>query len=133
MTTTIDNAKRKIEDMPHAKKQLNPLWGLLAEPLGQILAAVGLLLSGVLGLVGQLVSSPLSSRKQMRPLRAPFTYNLMLTMSFLQLSGLGLGGLVDGLLGGLGLKKILGGLGLGDVVGSLTGKKDGKKGGGLFG
>lgn len=42
--------------MPHAKKQLNPLWGLLAEPLGQILAAVGLLLSGVLGLVGKLVS-----------------------------------------------------------------------------
>jgi hypothetical protein len=56
VTTTIDNAKKKIAGMPHAKKELNPLWGLLAEPLGQILAAVGLLLSGVLGLVGNLVS-----------------------------------------------------------------------------
>lgn len=44
--------------MPHAKDELNPLWGLLTEPLGQILAAVGLLLSGVLGLVGRLVSLP---------------------------------------------------------------------------
>ena len=62
--------------MPHAKKELNPLWALLTgvslipeiygeactdpnvEPLGQILAAVGLLLAGVLGLVGKLVSSP---------------------------------------------------------------------------
>ncbi|CAM1510612.1 Fc.00g009470.m01.CDS01 [Cosmosporella sp. VM-42] len=93
VSTTIDNAKRKIADMPHAKKELNPLWALLAEPLGQIIAAVGLLLTGVLGLVGKL------------------------------LSGLGLGGLVDGLLGGLGLSRILKGLGLGDVVGSLTGKK----------
>lgn len=42
--------------MPHAKKELNPLWGLLAEPLFQIIAAVGLLLNGVLGLVGKLVS-----------------------------------------------------------------------------
>jgi len=93
VTETIDDAKRKIEDMPHAKKELNPLWGLLAEPLGQILAAVGLLLNGVLGLVGKL------------------------------LSGLGLGGLLDNLLGGLGLKNVLQGLGLGDAVGSLTGKK----------
>ena len=51
----IDDAKRKIEDMPHAKKELNPLWGLLTEPLFQILAAVGLLLNGVLSLVGRLV------------------------------------------------------------------------------
>ncbi|KAK7417802.1 hypothetical protein QQZ08_011498 [Neonectria magnoliae] len=93
VSQTIDNAKRKIDGMPHAKKELNPLWGLLAEPLGQILAAVGLLLSGVLGIVGRL------------------------------LSGLGLGGLIDGLLGGLGLDKILKGLGLGSVVSSLTGKK----------
>jgi uncharacterized membrane protein YeaQ/YmgE (transglycosylase-associated protein family) len=41
--------------MPHAKKEINPLWGLLAEPLFQIVAAVGLLLSGVLGLVGKLL------------------------------------------------------------------------------
>lgn len=93
VTKTIEQAKKKIAGMPHAKKELNPLWGLLAEPLGQILAAVGLLLSGVLGLVGRL------------------------------LSGLGLGGLLDNLLGGLGLKGILEGLGLGMVTDSLTGKK----------
>lgn len=93
VTETIENAKRKIEDMPHAKKELNPLWALLTEPLGQILAAVGLLLAGVLGLVGKL------------------------------LSGLGLGGLLDNLLGGLGLTNLLDGLGLGSIVGSLTGKK----------
>jgi hypothetical protein len=91
--TAIDSAKKKIAGMPHAKKELNPLWNLLAEPLGQIIAAVGLLLSGVLGLVGRL------------------------------LSGLGLGGLLDNLLGGLGIKGILEGLGLGMVTKSLTGKK----------
>ncbi|KAF7864465.1 hypothetical protein EAF04_006599 [Stromatinia cepivora] len=93
VTETIENAKRKIEGMPHAKKEINPLWSLLSEPLAQILAAVGLLLSGVLGLVGRL------------------------------LSGLGLGGLLDNLLGGLGLKNLLNGLGLGMVVDSITGKK----------
>lgn len=86
---TIDNAKKKIADMPHAKKGLNPLWGLLTEPLFQIIAAVGLLLAGVLGLVGKL------------------------------LNGLGLGGLVNGLLGGLGIDKLLGGLGLGSIAESL--------------
>lgn len=53
--TCIDEGKRKLEGMPHAKKEINPLWGLLAEPLFQIVAAVGLLLSGVLGLVGKLL------------------------------------------------------------------------------
>lgn len=86
---TIDNAKKRIADMPHAKKGLNPLWGLLTEPLFQIIAAVGLLLAGVLGLVGKL------------------------------LNGLGLGGLVNGLLGGLGIDKLLGGLGLGSITESL--------------
>merc|ERR1711939_642157 len=81
------------------KKKLNPLWALLTEPLFQILAAVGLLLAGVLGLVGQL------------------------------LSALGLGGLVNGLLGGLGIKKLLGGLGLGGISESLGGGKEKKKGG----
>ncbi|QLI71326.1 uncharacterized protein G6M90_00g070840 [Metarhizium brunneum] len=94
VTQTIDNAKRKIEGMPHAKKELNPLWGLLSEPLFQIIAAVGLLLNGVLSLVGRL------------------------------LSGLGLGGLVDNLLGTLGLNRVLDGLGLGSVTSALTGKKD---------
>jgi hypothetical protein len=86
---TVDNARKRISDMPHAKKKLNPLWGLLAEPLFQIIAAVGLLLSGVLGLVGKL------------------------------LNGLGLGGLVNGILGGLGIDKLLGGLGLGSIAESL--------------
>lgn len=91
--------------MPHAKKKLNPLWALLTEPLFQIIAAVGLLLSGVLGLVGRL------------------------------LNGLGLGGLVNGLLGGLGINKLLSGLGLGSISEALGGKKDEKKksGGGAKG
>ena len=83
VVTTIDDAKKKLNDMPHAKKKLNPLWGLMTQPLFQILAAVGLLLAGVLGLVGQL------------------------------LNGLGLGGLVNGLLGGLGINKLLQSFGLG--------------------
>ncbi|KAK4085233.1 uncharacterized protein Triagg1_223 [Trichoderma aggressivum f. europaeum] len=97
ITQTIDNAKSKIEGMPHAKKELNPLWGLLSEPLFQIIAAVGLLLTGVLGLVGKL------------------------------LSGLGLGGILDNLLGTLGLNRVLDGLGLGGVTDALTGKSDKKK------
>ncbi|KAK4173116.1 hypothetical protein QBC36DRAFT_293718 [Triangularia setosa] len=103
VTQCIENAKRKLEDMPHAKKELNPMWGLLNEPLFQILAAVGLLLSGVLNLVGRL------------------------------LSGLGLGGLVDGLLGTLGINRVLAGLGLGSFSESLKGGKGGKKKGGLLG
>ncbi|KAF2277405.1 uncharacterized protein EI97DRAFT_290206 [Westerdykella ornata] len=103
VVTTIDNAKRKIADMPHAKKKLNPLWALLTEPLFQIIAAVGLLLSGVLGLVGRL------------------------------LNGLGLGGLVNGLLGGLGIEKLLGSLGLGSISEALGGKKEKRKGGGASG
>ncbi|KAF2403726.1 hypothetical protein EJ06DRAFT_471542 [Trichodelitschia bisporula] len=98
VVTTIDNAKKKIQDMPHAKKKLNPLWGLLTEPLFQIIAAVGLLLAGVLGLVGRL------------------------------LNGLGLGGLVSGLLGGLGIDKLLSGLGLGSLSESILGKKKKKGG-----
>ncbi|KAH7120275.1 hypothetical protein B0J13DRAFT_567734 [Dactylonectria estremocensis] len=97
ITECIDNGKRKLEGMPHAEKELSPLWGLLAEPLFQILAAVGLLLNGVLGLVGRLLSL------------------------------IGLGGIVDSILGGLGVNKILNTLGLGSVVGALTGKKDKKK------
>ncbi|KAF9873335.1 hypothetical protein CkaCkLH20_09148 [Colletotrichum karsti] len=93
ITETVDAAKRKIDDMPHAKKELNPLWGLLTEPLGQILAAVGLLLAGVLNLVGRL------------------------------LGGLGLGGIVDGLLGTLGLNRVLEGLGLGSLTTALRGGK----------
>lgn len=116
VTECIDNAKRKIEDMPHAKEELNPLWGLLAEPLFQILAAVGLLLSGVLGIVGRLVS------------HVKCLLLLLCSISnCVQLSGLGLGGLLDSLLGGLGVDKILESLGLGSVIGSLTGKNKKKK------
>lgn len=61
--------------MPHAKKELNPLWGLLNEPLFQILAAVGLLLSGVLGLVGRLVSLP--SRIALEDMRLTHPYSCM--------------------------------------------------------
>ncbi|CAG8091192.1 unnamed protein product [Penicillium salamii] len=86
---TIDNGKKRIADMPHAKKKLSPLWGLLSEPLFQIIAAVGLLLNGVLGLVGRL------------------------------LDGLGLGGLLNGLLGSLGLNKLIDGLGLGSLTDAL--------------
>ncbi|CAG7956071.1 unnamed protein product [Penicillium salamii] len=86
---TIDNGKKHIADMPHAKKKLSPLWGLLSEPLFQIIAAVGLLLNGVLGLVGRL------------------------------LDGLGLGGLLNGLLGSLGLNKLIDGLGLGSLTDAL--------------
>jgi hypothetical protein len=102
VVTTIDNAKKKLNDMPHAKKKLNPMWALLTQPLFQIIAAVGLLLTGVLGLVGQL------------------------------LNALGLGGLVNGLLGGLGIDKLLGSLGLGSVTDGLFGgkKKEKKKGAG---
>ncbi|KAL2109783.1 hypothetical protein VUR80DRAFT_2017 [Thermomyces stellatus] len=96
VSETIDSAKRKIQDMPHARKELNPLWGLLTEPLGQIIAAVGLLLNGVLELVGRL------------------------------LNGLGLGGLVNNILGGLGLSSVLKSLGVGSVVDSLTGQKSKK-------
>ncbi|KAB8265742.1 hypothetical protein BDV32DRAFT_115803 [Aspergillus pseudonomiae] len=95
VVTCIENGKKKIADMPHAKRQLNPLWALLSEPLFQIIAAVGLLLTGVLGLVGRL------------------------------LEGLGLGPLVHRLLGGLGLDKLLDSLGLSSITDALgiTGKK----------
>ncbi|KAI1320590.1 hypothetical protein F5Y16DRAFT_405568 [Xylariaceae sp. FL0255] len=97
VTETIENAKRKLENLPKAKKHINPLWGLLSEPLFQIIAAVGLLLSGVLGLVGKL------------------------------LNGLGLGGLVNNLLGGLGITNILDNLGLGSILGPITGGGKKKK------
>ncbi|KAH8889742.1 hypothetical protein GQ53DRAFT_689637 [Thozetella sp. PMI_491] len=101
VTETLENAKRRLEGLPRAKKELNPLLGLLGEPLGQIIAGVGFLLAGVLNLVGRL------------------------------LQGLGLGQILDSLLGTLGLSRVLEGLGLGGI----TGKKDKKKksGGGLLG
>ena len=41
VVTTIDNAKHRVSDMPHAKKKLNPLWSLLTEPLFQIISRGG--------------------------------------------------------------------------------------------
>ncbi|KAH7147263.1 hypothetical protein DER46DRAFT_514439, partial [Fusarium sp. MPI-SDFR-AT-0072] len=68
VTTTIDRARRKLESMTHAKKELNPLWALLAVPLFHIIAAIELLLDGMLGLVGRLlhgdVISSLTGRKK---------------------------------------------------------------------
>ena len=50
------------------------------------------------------------------------------------MQGLGLGGIIDGLLGTLGLNRVLEGLGLGSVTESLTGgKKKSGGGGGLLG
>jgi hypothetical protein len=72
--------QKRIGNMPHAKKKLNPLWALLTEPLFQILAAVGLRVTGVLNRVCRLINR------------------------------LGLGGIVKGLLGGLCIDKLLGGL-----------------------
>ncbi|CEP19825.1 hypothetical protein [Parasitella parasitica] len=86
ISTTIDRAKKKVRSMPHAKKELSPLWNILQSPLLQILSAVGLLLTGVLGLVGNI------------------------------LNGLGLGSIINSLLGGIGLNKILEGFGLGDAL-----------------
>ncbi|GCB25492.1 hypothetical protein AAWM_08377 [Aspergillus awamori] len=95
VTETIERGKSLIADMPHAKKEINPLWALLSEPLFQIIAAVGLLLRDILGLASNL------------------------------LDGLGLAGLLRGLLGGLGVDKLLEGLGLGTITQGvgLGGKK----------
>jgi predicted ribosome quality control (RQC) complex YloA/Tae2 family protein len=84
---TIDNAQEKIKDMPKAKKEIHPLLIALQNPLVQIVSAVGLLLAGVLNLVRQI------------------------------LSGLGLGGLIDNLLGAVGLNKLVDSLGLGSILG----------------
>ncbi|KAF4332693.1 LEA domain protein [Fusarium beomiforme] len=68
VTSTINNAKRKLESMPHAKKEVNPLWALLAAPLFQIIAGVELLLDGMLVMVGKLlfedVISSLTGKKK---------------------------------------------------------------------
>merc|ERR1719506_3545830 len=100
---TVDNAKKKLQDMPHAKKKLNPLWALLTEPLFQILAAVGLLLAGVLGLVGQLLSALGLGGLGIKKL----------------LGGLGLGGISESLGGGKEKKK--GGVGSLPIIGGLMG------------
>ncbi|KAJ7775329.1 hypothetical protein B0H16DRAFT_1712909 [Mycena metata] len=79
---TIDWAKDKLESFPKAKKDLGPLLDALSQPLTQIVGGVVLLLTGVLNLVGRL------------------------------LSGLGLDGLLKGIVAATGLDKIYRGLGL---------------------
>ncbi|PVF95420.1 cytochrome P450 [Serendipita vermifera] len=53
---TVDWAKNKLDSFPKAKKNVGPLLDALAQPLTQIVGAVGLLLAGVLNLVGRLLS-----------------------------------------------------------------------------
>jgi len=84
---TIDWAKDKLEAFPKAKKDLGPLLEALGQPLTQIVGGVALLLTGVLNLVGKL------------------------------LSGLGLDSLLKGIVAATGLDKIYKGLGLGKYLG----------------
>ncbi|KAL0571187.1 hypothetical protein V5O48_010767 [Marasmius crinis-equi] len=79
---TIEWAKNKLDSFPKAKSDLGPLLDALGQPLTQIVGGVGLLLSGVLNLVNNL------------------------------LSGLGLDGLLKGIYSAMGLDKIYKGLGL---------------------
>jgi len=78
---TIDECKNKVKKMPHAKSELNNMFGMLSRPLFQILSAVGLLVYGVLNLLGQV------------------------------LDALGLGGVLRGLMDNLGIGKLLSALG----------------------
>jgi len=79
---TIEWAKDKLESLPKAKRDLGPLLDALSQPLTQIVGGVVLLLTGVLNLLGKL------------------------------LSGLGLDSLLKGIVAALGLDKIYRGLGL---------------------
>jgi len=79
---TIEWAKDKLENFPKAKRDLGPLLDALGQPLTQIVGGVGLLLTGVLNLLGNL------------------------------LSGLGLDSLLKGILSATGLSQIYKGLGL---------------------
>jgi len=80
---TIDWARNKLNSFPKAKRDLGPLLDALGQPLTQIIGGVGLLLTGVLNLLGRL------------------------------LSGLGLDSLLKGIISATGLDKIYKGLGLG--------------------
>ncbi|KAJ7611924.1 hypothetical protein DFH06DRAFT_1345320 [Mycena polygramma] len=79
---TIEWARDKLDSFPKAKSDLGPLLDAMGQPLTQIVGGVGLLLTGVLNLVGKL------------------------------LSGLGLDGFLKGLVGATGLDKMYKGLGL---------------------
>jgi hypothetical protein len=103
---TIEWAKDKLEAFPKAKKELGPLLDALSrkfalvivvdnissdffrlqEPLTQIVGGVMLLLAGVLNLVGKLVSYASPTKNQ-----RDFNF-------YVQLSGLGLDGLLKGII-----------------------------------
>jgi hypothetical protein len=84
---TIEWARGKLDAFPKAKKDLGPLLDALGAPLTQIISGVCLLLTGVLNLLGSI------------------------------LSGLGLDCLLKGIASALGLKSIYTGLGLDKVMG----------------
>ncbi|KAK7055940.1 Lea domain-containing protein [Favolaschia claudopus] len=79
---TIEWARDKLDSFPKAQRDLGPLLDALGQPLTQIVGGVGLLLTGVLNLVGRL------------------------------LSGLGLDSLLKGIVSATGLDKIYKGLGI---------------------
>jgi hypothetical protein len=85
LTTSVQEAiktcKEKVANMPTAKSELDKMFGMLSQPLFQILSAVGLLVYGVLNLLGQI------------------------------LDAIGLGGALRGILDGLGLNKLINALG----------------------
>ncbi|KAJ3852746.1 hypothetical protein EV368DRAFT_40389 [Lentinula lateritia] len=80
---TIEWARNKLDSFPKAKRDLGPLLDALGQPLTQIVGGVMLLLTGVLNLLGKL------------------------------LSGLGLDSLLKGIVAATGLDKIYNSLGLG--------------------
>ncbi|KIK60474.1 hypothetical protein GYMLUDRAFT_226052 [Collybiopsis luxurians FD-317 M1] len=84
---TIEWARNKLDSFPKAKRDLGPLLDALGQPLTQIVGGVMLLLTGVLNLLGKL------------------------------LSGLGLDSLLKGIVAATGLDKIYNGLGLGKWLG----------------
>ncbi|KAJ7186193.1 hypothetical protein C8R46DRAFT_937866 [Mycena filopes] len=84
---TTEWARDKLDSFPKAKKDLGPLLDAIGQPLTQIVGGVALLLTGVLNLVGKL------------------------------LSGLGLDGLFKGIIAATGLDKIYKGLGLDKLLG----------------
>jgi hypothetical protein len=79
---SVQDAQKKLQSMPKAEKKMSGLWKMIGAPLVQIIGAVVLLVTGVLGLVAQLLNT------------------------------VGLGQLIGGLFGKLGLNKILSSIGL---------------------
>jgi hypothetical protein len=84
---TIEWARNKLDSFPKAKRDLGPLLDALGQPLTQIVSGVMLLLTGVLNLVGKL------------------------------LSGLGLESLLKGIVAATGLDKLYNSMGIGKLLG----------------